>query len=108
MILLCNFKYMVLHNYLELEAEISTANRSDIIFHVCIILGGHSVLSIATCFEGSRRHPHSIHMMDWFTLYESVLTLLYYEWYLGPLEHLPRSRGNIINLKIQKNMNRNH
>ena len=103
-ILLYNFKCIVLSDYLELEGEISIANRSDIIF----ILDGHSVLSIATGFEGSRRHPHSIHMMDWFTLYESVLTLLYYEWYLGPLEHLPCSRGNIINLKILKNMNRNH
>ena len=68
--MILNFKRAVLRDYLELEAEISTANRPDIIFNFSI-LGGHSVLSIVTGFEGSRRHPHSIHnvMMDWFGLY---------------------------------------
>ena len=36
MILLCNLKYIVLHDYLELEAEISTAKRSRIIFLLLI------------------------------------------------------------------------
>ena len=36
MILLCNFKRIVLCDYLELEAEISTAKRLDIIFSLLI------------------------------------------------------------------------
>ena len=36
MILLSNFKCIVLHDYLELEAEISTAKQSDIIFSLFI------------------------------------------------------------------------
>ena len=36
MILLCNFKRIVLFNYLELEAEISTAKQSDIVFSLFV------------------------------------------------------------------------
>ena len=36
MILLSNFKRTVLHDYLELEAEISTAKQSDIIFSLFV------------------------------------------------------------------------
>ena len=64
MILLYNFKCIVLHDYLELEGEIPTAKRSYIIFPF-LYLTGYSDPSIAAGFEGSRRHPHNIHMIDY-------------------------------------------